>query len=65
MSKNAFRSEKFYDHEIVSDSGEVVGNVRVKPSGILWAPKGSHFWYGITLDEFAKIALREGKRQKK
>jgi len=65
MAKNSFRSQKFYDLEIVNDSGEVVGNVRVKPSGILWAPKGSHSWYGVSLDDFAKFALANGKKQKK
>jgi len=65
MAKNSFRSEKFYDLEIVNDGGEVVGNVRVKPSGVLWAPKGSHFWYGVPLDDFARFALEHGKKQKK
>ena len=65
MATNSFRSQKFYDLEVVTDTGEVVGNVRVKPSGVLWAPKGSHFWYGLTLAEFAKFALDKGKKQKK
>lgn len=65
MAKNSFRSQKFYDLEIVSEAGEVVGNVRVKPSGILWAPKGSHSWYRVSLADFEKFALANGKKQKK
>ncbi len=39
--KNQFRPEKYRDHTIVADSGEVVGHIRVKTSGVLWAPKNA------------------------
>ena len=32
---NSFRPKKYEDHEIVDSDGNVVGHIRVKPSGIL------------------------------
>lgn len=67
MSLNTFRPRKFEDFEIVSDDKhqEVIGHIRVKPSGILWAPADAKVWYGVKLDDFAKFAEMNGKRQKK
>lgn len=65
MSTNNFKPRKFEDHEIVDAKGKVVGHVRVKPSGVLWAPAKSKDWYGISLDEFADYMKTNGKRQKK
>lgn len=65
MSVNSFRPKKFEDFEIVDANGDVVGHIRVKPSGILWAPKGSHVWYGLTLKQFGELATEHGKKQKK
>jgi hypothetical protein len=62
---NRFQPEKFRDHMIVSETGEVVGHVRLKPSGILWAPKSAKIWYGLSLDQFARIMESQGKRLKK
>lgn len=64
MAKKEFRAPKFQDFEIVED-GVVVGALRVKPSGVLWAPKGSHDWYGLTLKQVADLAESSGKKQKK
>jgi hypothetical protein len=65
MSVNNFRPRKYEDHEIVDDDNRVVGHIRVKPSGVLWAPANSHVWYGVWLHEFAEWIERNGKRQKK
>jgi hypothetical protein len=65
MSVNNFRPRKFEDHEIVDDENLVVGHIRVKPSGILWAPSNSKVWYGVTLEQFARWIEEDGKRQKK
>ena len=56
---------KFYDHDIVDQDNLVVGHLRVKPSRILWAPKNSKIWYGVTLVEFARFAEEKGKEQKR
>lgn len=65
MSLNNFRPRKFEDHEIVDQNNNVIGHVRVKPSGILWAPSNSKVWYGVSLNQFAKFIEANGKKQKK
>lgn len=65
MSVNEFKPRKYEDHEIVADDGAKVGEIRVKPSGVLWAPKGSHKWYGVDLQTFANFMENNGKLQKK
>jgi len=65
MSKNNFKPEKFYDFEIVNETGGVVGKIRVKPNGILWKPKGSRQWLGgVKLEKFADFMEDNGKKQK-
>lgn len=65
MSVNSFRPRKFEDHEIVDGSNRVVGHIRVKPSGVLWAPKNGKDWFGVSLAEFAIFMEQNGKRQSK
>lgn len=65
MSTNSFRPRKFEDFEIVDEKQKVVGHVRVKPSGILWAPKSSKRWLRVDIDDFAKYMEDNGKKQKK
>jgi hypothetical protein len=65
MSTNRFTPEKHYDFCIIDDAGSVVGHVRVKPSGIHWAPKNSKKWYGVPLDRFAQWIEAQGKRKSK
>jgi len=64
MAVNSFRPRKYEDHSIVDDSNRVVGHVRVKPSGILWLPKGGHDWYGVPLAVFADFMEAKGKKKK-
>ena len=65
MSKNNFRPQKFYDLEIINEQSLLVGKIRVKPSGILWSPKGSHTWLGVDLKSFAAFMEETGKKQQK
>jgi len=65
MSINRFTPDKYYDFCIVDDLGLVVGHVRIKPSGIHWAPKNSKKWYGVSLEKFAEWIELEGKRMTK
>ena len=62
--KNRFYPEKYYDYRIKDQEG-VVGHIRVKPSGILWAPKGAKKWYGVRLNKFAAFMEENGTTQKK
>ncbi|MBI2827012.1 MAG: hypothetical protein HYX69_20235 [Planctomycetia bacterium] len=62
---NRFDPEKYYDHKIVDGTGAVVGHIRVKPSGVLWAPKNGKVWHGLPIEKFGELMEREGKTQKK
>lgn len=62
---NQFSPDKFRDHTIVTAVGEVVGHIRVKTSGVLWAPKNAKVWYGVSLEKFAELMEGNGKKQKK
>ncbi|MFC3208127.1 hypothetical protein [Aquamicrobium soli] len=64
MAKKEFRLPKHQEFEITED-GAVIGTLRVKPSGILWAPKNSQNWFGVGLQQFADFAEANGKKQKK
>jgi hypothetical protein len=64
MSNNSFNPTKFEDFTIVRGNSRV-GHVRVKPSGVLWAPVHSKVWYGLPLAKFAKLMEENGRRQKK
>ncbi len=63
--KNRFQPSKFHEHKIVTSSGAVVGHIRVKPSGVLWAPKGAKVWFGLSIKKFNELMEREGKKQNK
>jgi len=65
MAVNSFRPRKFEDHEIVNGNNKVVCHIRVKPSGVLWAPTKSKVWYGVSLLEFAKFMEENGTTQTK
>ncbi len=49
---NSFRSPAFTEETIVDESGLVVGHIRLKPSGILWKPKGNGKYYSVPIDKF-------------
>lgn len=65
MSVNKFSPEKFYDYKIVDDKNLTVGHIRIKPSGIHWAPKNSKKWYGVPLEQFATWMEKNGDRKVK
>jgi hypothetical protein len=62
---NSFRPSKIQDTTIVDSDGKTVGHVRLKPSGVLWAPRDSKVWYGLSLDQFNDFATTHGKKQRK
>ncbi|MBI5894048.1 MAG: hypothetical protein HZB79_10480 [Deltaproteobacteria bacterium] len=65
MAKNTFRPKQLEDFEILDGNGNKVGEIRVKPSGILWSPKGAHKWHGVDINTFAQFMQDSGKIQKK
>jgi len=54
-AKYKFLEPEAYDHEIgIRDDSKAVGTLRVKPSTILWKPrgaKGKKPWFSADLDE--------------
>ena len=58
-----FGARKFEDFQI-KESHKVVGTLRVKPSGLLWAPSRSHRWYRVSIDAFAEFARSTGRKRK-
>jgi hypothetical protein len=65
MPVNSFRPKKFEDFEIVDVDSKVVGHIRVKPSGVLWAPSNAKVWYGVRLAQFAAFMEESGTQQDK
>ena len=52
LYKNKFRSPDHIEETIVDENNNVIGTLRIKPSGILWKPKGKQKFYAVTLDQF-------------
>jgi hypothetical protein len=55
------------DFEIFDETDgewEKFGTLRVRPSGLLWAPKGSHVWFRLSIEDFGDLAQRHGTKQK-
>ena len=50
--KNRFRSPEFIEQTIVDEHREVVGTIRIKPTSVLWKPKGAYSFYAVKLGEF-------------
>ena len=50
--KNSFRGADFVEETIVDDQGVVVGTIRIKPSSVLWKPKGKHSFLSVPLEKF-------------
>jgi hypothetical protein len=65
MSNNRFSPEKFHQFRIVDENNQVVGHVRVKPSGIHWAPKNAKIWYAVSIEKFALYMEGNGSRKTK
>ncbi len=65
MSTNRFSPEKFHDFRIVDEDSQVVGHIRVKPSGIHWAPKDAKLWYGVSIKKFGQWIEKNGQRKSK
>jgi len=65
MPGNQFTPKRFEDFEILDEAGGKVGDIRVKPSGVLWSPKGAHSWFKVDLDKFRDWMEKNGTKQKK
>jgi len=65
-SKYKFHEPVSYDHIISEEaSGNKVGELRLKPSSILWKPKGQQQFFVASLDEFSAWIVAKNKRVSK
>jgi hypothetical protein len=62
-AKYKFLEQQAYDFVIANTANDTaVGTLRVKPSTILWKPKGAKGktpWFSVGLDDFAKWAMEQ------
>jgi hypothetical protein len=65
MARNSFRIPKYVDHIIQDEDGLVVGTVRVKPSGISWAPADGKKWRTVPLHRFVEFMEERGRLKEK
>ena len=55
-SVNKFAEPDHHDIEFAdADTGNKVGTLRVKPSSLLWKPKGAHQFHAVSLDDFREF----------
>lgn len=50
--KNRFDAPEFIEKIIFDENGAVLGTIRIKPSGVLWKPKGARKFFSIPLAKF-------------
>ena len=51
---NKLAAPAYIEQRIVTLDGTAVGTIRLKPSGVLWKPKGAHSFYRVSLDHFSE-----------
>jgi hypothetical protein len=50
---NKFVTPSFVEETVINATTSVIiGTIRVKPSGVLWKPKGQRKYYAVNLDQF-------------
>jgi hypothetical protein len=62
MAKKTFAEPKSWTRKITDDSG-VIGTIRVRPSTVLWKPKGAKPpmpWMGINMKRIAAFIMKKG-----
>jgi hypothetical protein len=65
VATKTFRTPKFVDHVIQDDDAVVIGTIRVKPSGVAWAPADGKKWRRVSLRKFVAFMEREGRLREK
>lgn len=62
-AKYKFVTPVSYDHEIHNADGKgKIGELRIKPSSILWKSKGQQKYRAVPLDDFIKWIEEIGKQ---
>ena len=61
-SKNRFVQPMSYDFVIeAADGSRKIGELRIKPSSILWKPKSAQQYRSVTLEDFELWIVAQGK----
>jgi len=50
--KNQFAGPNFVEEVILKQDDSRIGLIRIKPSSVLWKPRGQTQFYCVTLDDF-------------
>ena len=50
---NNFRAPDHIEQVYEDADRDMIGTLRIKPSGLAWKPKGQHKFYSVNLDAFA------------
>lgn len=50
--KNRIKAPLFIEHTIVDSKDKPIGTIRIKPSSILWKPKGKGKYYAVSIEDF-------------
>ena len=66
MAKKKFKGGPATWTRTILDDGDVIGHIRVKPSTLMWKPKGKQKgtkpWFGVSMKKFAKYAKNKNKK---
>lgn len=65
-NRKFFRSVAFIE-EVIEDSSGVVGTIRIKPSTVMWKPKGAKGdkpYFSATIEEFEQWITNKTPRKK-
>ena len=50
--KNSIKSPQYVENTILDKNGSPVGTFRLKPSSVMWKPKGKRKFYSVNFDVF-------------
>lgn len=65
--KNKFKGPNLYDIEIVDENYNKVGAIRIKPSTVMWCPKGAKGatpYFGVTIEQFEEWIMNNPNAKK-
>jgi hypothetical protein len=51
--KNSFKFPDFREETIIDENGYIIGTIRIKPSTVLWKPRGEHNFFAMPIEKFA------------
>ena len=52
--KNQFARPSFIQETIITEEDSIMGVIRIKPSSVLWKPRGERQFYCVPLSRFTR-----------